>query len=185
MEGTRLGGALAGNAGSSLMLLGHWKEATDLLNEALADRPHAENSARLQLTLAGIEVERGRFGAAERLIEELRGLRIGDPWFIAALNACEAELWCWRGEAVRAYGMAVRGLEATDNVLMRMRLCAVGLRAAADHGLRQPDVDVVAGRDLVNVAVRDAATLPEITVVQLLRRQCEAEHHRAECADSP
>lgn len=217
LEGTRLGNALAGNAGSSLMLLGHWNEATDLLNKALADRPHAENSARLRLTLAGIEVERGRFAQAEELIEELREQRITDPWFAAALHACEAELWCWRGQAVRAYGTALRGLEATDNVLMRMRLCAVGLRAAADHRLGQPAgrgvgraaglaADgggpvgraavggvlvggvlagrAVAGGDLLDIAVEDAATLPETAVVQLLLRQCEAEFHRAAGTDS-
>ena len=187
LAGTRLGGALAGNAGSSLMLLGHWNEATDLLNEALADRPHAENSARLRLTLAGIEVERGRFADAESLIDELRGQQqqqIGDPWLTAALHACEAELWCWRGQPVRAYATAFQGLEGTDNALMRMRLCAVGLRAAADHRLRRSGGVLVAGGDLVDIAAEEAATLPETAVVQLLLRQCEAEHHRASGADS-
>ncbi|MEZ0107686.1 ATP/maltotriose-dependent transcriptional regulator MalT [Catenulispora sp. EB89] len=185
LAGTRLGGALAGNAGSSLMLLGHWNEATDLLNEALADRPHAENTARLRLTLAGIEVERGRFADAETLIDELRGQHSGDPWLTAALHACEAELWCWRGQPVRAYGAACRGLEGTDNALMRLRLCAVGLRAAADHRLRHSSGIPAAGGDLVDIATEEAATLPETAVVQLLRRQCEAEHRRASAADSP
>ncbi|MEY9861167.1 ATP/maltotriose-dependent transcriptional regulator MalT [Catenulispora sp. GAS73] len=185
LAGTRLGGALAGNAGSSLMLLGHWNEATDLLNEALADRPHAENSARLRLTLAGIEVERGRFADAERLIDELRGQQqSSDPWLTAALHACEAELWCWRGQPVRAYGTAFQGLETTDNALMRLRLCAVGLRAAADHRLRRSGGVLVAGADLVDLATEEAATLPETAVVQLLRRQCEAEDRRASRADS-
>jgi DNA-binding CsgD family transcriptional regulator/tetratricopeptide (TPR) repeat protein len=184
LAGTRLGGALAGNAGSSLMLLGHWNEATDLLNQALADRPHAENSARLRLTLAGIEVERGRFADAESLIEELRGQRISDPWLTAALHACEAELWCWRGQPVRAYGTAFQGLEATDNVLMRMRLCALGLRAAADHRLRRSDGVMVAGGDLIDIAAEEAATLPEMAVVQLLWRQCGAELQRAAGSDA-
>ncbi|WP_194913370.1 helix-turn-helix transcriptional regulator [Catenulispora rubra] len=184
LAGTRLGGALAGNAGSSLMLLGHWNEATDLLNQALADRPHAENSARLRLTLAGIEVERGRFADAESLIDELREQQAGDPWLTAALHACEAELWCWRGQPVRAYGTAFQGLEGTDNALMRLRLCAVGLRAAADHRLRHSGGVLVAGGDLVDIAAEEAATLPETAVVQLLRRQCEAEHQRASEADS-
>ena len=185
LAGTRRGVALAGDAGASLMLLGRWREAADLLREALADRPDADHGARLRLTLAGIEVERGLFTDAERLIDEVRGQRITDPWFTAAVHACEAELWCWRGRPVRAYGMAYQGLEATDNVLMRMRLCAVGLRAAADHRVRLSEGSTMAGEDLLSVALGEAATRPAMAVVQVLRRQCEVEHHRASGSDSP
>lgn len=181
---TRQGAALAGRAGASLMLLGQWDEAAELLREELAGHTRAEHGAHLRLILAGIAVERGRFSDAERLIEELRGRRIADSWFTAAVHFCESELWCWRGRPVLAYGAAHRGLGATDDILMRMRLCAVGLRAAADHRARPAEAAAPSGGELIAVAVEEAAHRPDMAVVQVLRRQCVAEHHRAAGTDT-
>jgi len=189
----RLAIVLANNAGASLMQLGRWEEAAEVLEQAMAAGPRVEQSAYLRLTLAEFYVGRGRHSEAERLMREVSELRIVDPRFVAALYVCEAELRCWKDEPGPALEAVHRGLAAvakTENVLARLRLYSVGLRAAADRaarssadGARSPD-DTALGAELIQAAERQAAAGPEDREAQILLQVCRAEYQRVLGNDS-
>ncbi|MEZ0107688.1 DNA-binding CsgD family transcriptional regulator/tetratricopeptide (TPR) repeat protein [Catenulispora sp. EB89] len=183
----RLAIVLANNAGASLMLLGRWDEAGEVLARAMADRPRLELSAYLRLTVAEFDVARGEFAAAERLISEVGDQGITDPRFVAALHTCQAELACWKDQPSEALDAVRQGLAAvadTENVLVRLRLYSVGLRAAADRAARAvaagtPTSEAAElGAELIADAEQQAATMPGIDEVQILLQLCRAEYHR-------
>ena len=189
----RLAIVLANNAGALLMLLGRWDEAGEVLRRAMADRPRLELSAYLRLTVAEFDVARGEFAAAEALMSEVGDRGITDPRFVAALRTCQAELFCWRDEQSRAVEEVRRGLVAvadTENVLVRVRLYSVGLRAAADwaararhEGAQTSDAEEL-GAELFAAAERQAATQPEVRELQILLLVCQAEYRRATREDT-
>ena len=181
LAGARQGGVFANNAGVALRLSGRWDEAESLLNEVLLDQPPVVQSAYLRLTLAEIATGRGRFDEADRLIGEVRDQRITDPRFVAALYACEAEIAGWQGQSVRARDAVDHGLALvgdTENTLERLRLCAVGLRAAADEAATDRSAELYAS---AREAVGDGSALREAQVVV---RLCEQERARAGAADT-
>jgi DNA-binding CsgD family transcriptional regulator/Tfp pilus assembly protein PilF len=189
----RLAIVLANNAGASLMQMGRWDEAAEVLEQAMAGRPRVEQSAYLRLTVAEFDVARGQYAEAEHLMAEVSDQRISDPRFVAALYTCEAELWCWKDEPSRALDAVHRGLDAvadTENVLVRLRLYSVGLRAAADRAARaaeegaQTSDAAALGAELIAAAEQQAATSPENREVQILLQLCQAEHHRVLGGDS-
>ncbi len=189
----RLAIVLANNAGASLMQLGRWDEAAEVLEQAMAGRPRVEQSAYLRLTVAEFDVARGQYDEAELLMAEVSDQRISDPRFVAALYTCEAELWCWKEQPSRALDAVHRGLGAvadTENVLVRLRLYSVGLRAAADRAARaakegaQTSDAAALGTELIAAAEQQAATSAENLEVQILLQLCQAEYHRVLGDDS-
>ncbi|MEY9893390.1 DNA-binding CsgD family transcriptional regulator/tetratricopeptide (TPR) repeat protein [Catenulispora sp. MAP5-51] len=182
----RLALVLANNAGVSLMALGRWDEVAELLGRVMASRPRVEQSAYLRLTLAEFSVARGLDADAERLMGEVGDQRIADPRFVAALYACEADLHCWRQVPARALDAVHRGLAAvadTENVLVRLRLYSIGLRAAADRAALTSDGGAM-GVDLIKAARRQAAAGAEIDEIPILLQLCQAEYCRALGKDS-
>ncbi|HEU5356704.1 MAG TPA: AAA family ATPase, partial [Actinocrinis sp.] len=189
LAGARQGGLLANNASAAQLLLGRWDEAAELLNEVLLDHPPVTQSTYLRLTLAEIEVARGHFTEAEQLISEVWNQGITDPRFVAPLYACEAELHCWRGESALALDTVDRGLAVisdTENTLVHLRLCAMGLRAAADRCAQDDDstAAMARGMELFDQAVLAAGSQPELREVVVLLRLCEVERHRVLGIDS-
>ena len=184
VAGARQGSLLANNASAAQMLLGRWDEAASLLTEVLLDHPPVTQSAYLRLTLAEIEVARGRFAEAEQLMGEVWDQGITDPRFVAPLYACEAELHCWRGESGRALDTVDRGLAVisdTENTLVHLRLCAMGLRAAADRCAQEDDraAATTRGMELFDHAILAAGNQQTLREVEVLLRLCEVERHRA------
>ncbi|HEX4701638.1 MAG TPA: AAA family ATPase [Pseudonocardiaceae bacterium] len=190
LANARQGGVLANNASAVMFLLGRWNEATDLLDEALLDHPPVLESAYMRLTLAEINVARGRFAEATALIDEVREQYNVDPRFVGAMYACEAELSIWRGDPALAQDMVERGLAAirgTENLLVDLRLCAIGTRAAADRCAREIDRAATLARsaELVDQACRAVAGRTALQEVKVLTWLCAAENDRALGTDSP
>ncbi|HZN76219.1 MAG TPA: AAA family ATPase [Micromonosporaceae bacterium] len=180
---SRCGRILANNASVSLYLFGRWDEALDLLDVALLDDPPIRESGYLRLTLAEIEVARGMFTPAAELLAEVRDLPTSDPRFRFPLAACTAELAIWRGDPREASAAVERAFGASDgeNVLVELRLLAVGLRAAADMcatGDRREAMRDEADHLLARVRAL-TADRPGSRETQTLERLCTAEHRRA------
>lgn len=169
---TRQAGVLGNNAGVALFRLGRWDEATERLGDAVLHRPLGESSYP-RLTMAEIDVARGRFDAARDALDALRSQPDTDPRFVASLYCCLAELAGWCDDPAGARAAVDHGLAAvagTEDTRALVQLCAVGLRAAAGPGARA---------DALVTAVRTAdpheARPGETTA---LAGQCEAEYHR-------
>ncbi|GAB3430899.1 helix-turn-helix transcriptional regulator [Actinophytocola sediminis] len=129
---TRQAGVLGNNAGVALFRLGRWDEATERLGDAVAHRPLGESSYP-RLTMAEIDVARGRFDAAAAALDGLRSQPNTDPRFVAALYCCLAELATWRDDPAGARAAVEHGLAAvagTEDTRAVVALCAVGLRVA-------------------------------------------------------
>ena len=134
---TRGRSVLANNASESLLQVGRWDEAASVLEQVLRDHPE---SAQLfpRLTLAVIKVGQGKFSAAERLLAQVRevGTAVGQPWFIAALYTCAAEMAIWQHNPEKAREAVLAGLAAVadaDGLVEPLQLCVLGLRSEADE----------------------------------------------------
>src|SRR4030095_1726058 len=142
----------------------------------------------MRLTLAEIEVARGVFTPAAELIAEVRDLPTTDPRFRFPLEACTAELAIWWGDPQDAVAAVERAFEVSDNenLLVKLRLLAVGLRAAAD--MRATPDQRAAMREEPDPVCAHVQTLmtagPASRETQALGRLCAAEHRRARGRDS-
>ncbi|GIJ45972.1 LuxR family transcriptional regulator [Virgisporangium aliadipatigenens] len=199
LQHTRGGGVLANNAGAVLASLGRWDEATALLADLVEERPVRE-SLYPRLTLAEIEVGRGRFADAERHLAAVReeGDSLREPKFVASRHACEAECALWRRQFDDVGATVAAGLAAigdSEQFVLLLRLHALGLRGAADRWLRlsalhragseelaRVEAAIVAHRGAVDALVDSPAwsPLPEARALHLL---CLAERDRI--ADAP
>jgi DNA-binding CsgD family transcriptional regulator/Flp pilus assembly protein TadD len=133
---TRQAGVIGNNLAVALGLWGEWDEAATIIGEIVATQPPVVTRFP-RLTLAEIEVARGRFDDADRLLRELDDAgRPNDPRFRNAFFACTAELALWRGDTAAVTEALSAGIAAaqtrTEPVSM-LGLCAVGLRAAAEE----------------------------------------------------
>ena len=148
LAGTRQGTILANNASTSLVLLGEWADAEKIVTEVTLDRPPAE-SLYPRLTLAEIKVARGVFPQANTLLASIKDVEHGqDPRFLGPLYAIRAELALWEGDLARADDEVRRGVTAVrggENTLEVLRLCAVGMRCAADRAASDPKGAVATG----------------------------------------
>lgn len=178
----RLAGLLANNAAVALEQLGEWDRAVDLLDEALLDKPPVRQSAYLRLSRAEIAVARGDFDVVDRLLAEIADERLTDPRFIGALRACEAELALWREQPDAALASVFGGLEAVDggeNAAEEHRLCALGLRAAADlRHLKSTRETVAARADGLMARAERCGARDASPDAPALRGQCAAEYAR-------
>jgi DNA-binding CsgD family transcriptional regulator/tetratricopeptide (TPR) repeat protein len=178
---TRQGALLAGNASAALVLLGEWDEAEKIITEVSLDRPPLE-SLYPRLTLAEVKAARGHFGEARELLASIAGLEHGeDPRFLGPLHAVQAEIALCEDDLTGATAEVAKGLAAlrgSENTLELLRLCAVGMRCAADRG------DARAGDELALLAGdarRRELSAEEIQLVAL----CAAERQRVRHADTP
>ncbi len=190
--GARQGGVLANNAGAAMFLLGRWDQAVILLDEAMEDRP-VKQTIYMRLTRAQIDVARGRWEDAERLLADVRVHPNNDPRFVGPLYTCTAEIAVGRGALAEARDTIERGVEAvsrTENALVCLQLYAVGLRVTADERLLPvgPQADHDAARSLAQQwldGAREAAgEPPSQSEIAVLLAQCEAEWARADGADT-
>ncbi|WP_030434608.1 ATP-binding protein [Actinoplanes subtropicus] len=177
---TRQGALLAGNTSAALVLLGEWDEAEEIITEVSLDRPVLE-SLYPRLTLAEIKVARGEFDEARELLDAIESVEYGrDPRFLGPLHAVRAELALWERDArvVEEVAAGVRAVRAGENTLELLRLCALGMRSAAD---RQAVRD---GDELARLA-RRARGEPSSTEVGQLLLLCRAERQRIRGTDRP
>ncbi|MGA5301128.1 ATP-binding protein [Nucisporomicrobium flavum] len=172
---TRQGTVLANNASAALVLLGEWDEADRIITEVSLDRPPQE-SLYPRLTLAEVRVARGDFEGARELLASIADVEHGeDPRFLGPLHTVRAELALGEGDLAGAAAEVARGLAVVrdgENTLELLRLCAVGMRCAADRG------DPAAGDELALVA--GAVRRRELTAEeQQLLSLCAAERKRS------
>ena len=167
-----------------MFLLGRLRDAADLLEEVLLEHPPVRESLYQRLTLAEIQVARGRFDDAARLLGEVREYPNTDPRYLGPLYACEAELLIWRGDlrtAEDTVGWGFAAISDAENDLVRLRLCAVRLRAVADRCAREGEVEVSLNRSAVSAAEarRVAGGDSVLKEIEALGRLCAAERARA------
>lgn len=180
---------LTNNASFGLLQLGEWDQAVELLDAALLDRPPVQESAYLRLSRAEIHVARGEFDDAAQLLAQISDQRTNDPRFVGSLRACETELYLWRRQPKYALATAVSTLEeaAGRNDAEEFRLCALGLRAAADLN-RPSTADPALAAQITALAERAeqcAAAGHTMPDTPALAQQCQAERDRAAGQDRP
>jgi DNA-binding CsgD family transcriptional regulator len=190
LSGARQTGVLANNAAATMSLIGRWDKAVELLEDFLMEQPPIQETLYLRLTLAELYGGRGRFTDARRLLEEVRHQPTTDPRFLGPLYACEAEMHIWLGDPARAEFTVRQGFEAVrgaENDLVRLRLCAVGLRASADRCLSGSDLEGSRNRAAVWAGetrrIRGRGEVPP--EIDALGRLCDAELARARGRGTP
>ncbi|RSM64716.1 hypothetical protein DMB66_18895 [Actinoplanes sp. ATCC 53533] len=177
---------LANNASVALVMLGEWRDAEQIITEVLLDRPPAE-SIYPRLTLAEIKTARGAFDQARELLDAIDGVELnGDPRFLGPLHTIRALVALGDNdlpEAVREVARGVAALREGENSLERLRLCAVGLRCAADLAATDPRRAMAVGDQLAREGFE--AQPPESTPeTDQLVRLCQAERQRLQGIES-
>jgi DNA-binding CsgD family transcriptional regulator/tetratricopeptide (TPR) repeat protein len=158
-------------AAKALFKLGRWDEAHGLATQALAKAQPEEGETYAFLVVAGLEVARGEFHAAEAHLETIkeRSLSLaGIPSHARQYAALVAELWVWQGRLEEARAAVQDGLDrvaATDERLRSGRLLCLGMRIEADqaergHARHDPDEVHAAVRAANALASRAAAMAP-------------------------
>ncbi|MEV4517394.1 AAA family ATPase [Dactylosporangium sp. NPDC049525] len=170
VQDTRQGSVLANNASVVLVLLGYWDEAEAIITQSMLSRQVGE-SLYPRLTLAEVQVARGRFAQAKQMIASLSIVeQVTDVRFLGPFHAVQAELALWEGrhaDAVEQVRLGIAAVQGGENVLEMLRLCAIGLRCAADRGDSGSSLsDRLA--QLAAVAVKDASRTAEIEQLVLL-----------------
>ncbi|MBL7258049.1 ATP-binding protein [Paractinoplanes lichenicola] len=177
---------LANNASVARLMLGEWDEAEKIVNEVLLDRPPAE-SIYPRLTLAEIKVARGDYDPARELLASIEAVELnGDPRFLGPLHTIRARLALGAGHlpaAVREVARGVEALRGGENSLERLRLCAVGLRCAADLAQTDRDRAMAVGDQLAREGFEARPAEPTAEIDQLIRL-CQAERLRLQDADT-
>jgi ATP/maltotriose-dependent transcriptional regulator MalT len=198
---TRGRAVLENNLCEANVQLGRWDEAVTVLERILRDQPDGELLFP-RLTLAIVKVGRGEFAEAQRLLDKVRdgSAAVGQPWFVAGLHACAAELAIWQHQPDAARQAVRAGLAALadgDSPLESLRLCALGMRNEADEARR---IDAMPRRaradlrpasstmdELVGWLERLSAQVDssKLTEIAVLLDLCRAESARADGKDSP
>jgi DNA-binding CsgD family transcriptional regulator len=186
LAGSRQGTILANNSSAALVLLGEWEDAERIITEVTLDRLPAE-SLYPRLTLAEIKVARGAFPQARELLASIENVEHGeDPRFLGPLHAIRAELALGEGDPVRAADEVARGVavvRGAENALEVLRLCALGMRCAADRAAVDPKGAAATGDQLARLvaAARQRSSTAEIDQLVEL---CRAERQRIRGADT-
>lgn len=193
LANTRQGTVLANNTSAALVLLGEWDEAEKIITEVSLDRPVRE-SLYPRLTLVEVKVARGDFAQAHELLASVSAVEQGrDPRFLGPFHAFQAELALWEGELALADAevrLGVDALRGTENTLELLRLCAIGMRCAADRstapGAEEADraSGAAAGDQLARLARAAVDSAPETAEIRQLVGLCTAERRRARHEDT-
>ncbi|UQU64288.1 AAA family ATPase [Couchioplanes caeruleus] len=177
---TRQGTVLANNASAALVLLGEWDEAERIITEVSLDRPPQE-SLYPRLTLAEVRVARGDFDGARELLASIADVEKGeDPRFLGPLHTVRAELALGEGDLAGAAAEVAHGLSVLrdgENTMELLRLCAVGMRCAADRGAPEASDELA----LLAGSVRGRKLTAE---EEQLLSLCAAERKRSRRADT-
>ncbi|MBO4141723.1 AAA family ATPase [Micromonospora tulbaghiae] len=186
LAGTRQGAVLANNSSAALVLLGEWDDAEKIIIEVTLDRLPAE-SLYPRLTLAEIKVARGDLHRARELLTSIENVEHGeDPRFLGPLHGVRAELALAENNLARAADEVLRGVTAVrgaENALELLRLCAVGMRCAADRATVDPD-GAAADGDRIALLASDARRQPANDEIDQLVLLCKAERLRIRGVDT-
>jgi DNA-binding CsgD family transcriptional regulator/tetratricopeptide (TPR) repeat protein len=158
-------------AAKALFKLGRWDDAYGLATQALATAQPEQGEAYAFLMVAGLELARGEFQAAEAHLETIkeRSLSLaGIPSHARQHAALVAELRVWQGRLEEARAAVQDGLDrvaATDERMRSGLLLCLGMRVEADQaerGRARHDQDEVqaAVRAADALASRAAAMAP-------------------------
>jgi DNA-binding CsgD family transcriptional regulator len=195
------GGVLAGNAVSALFKLGRWDQADELVDAVL---PGLTGMLRAHVTLlrAGLLTARGEFAraAAELAVAKEVSAQVTEAQLLGPLYALEAELAILTHRPRAALSAVRDGLAAVEGSEDRhfvVRLCALGVRALANHDERVraglepgPTADdsnrlaLVDKRQTLADAARQLADMARHGVAELATRGApvpEADADLAEC----
>jgi DNA-binding CsgD family transcriptional regulator/tetratricopeptide (TPR) repeat protein len=198
------GVALQAIAVNTLFRLGRWREADQLLQQALRARPTGTAAIDLCLARAKLSVGRGDFEAAEadlQAVGALAGSGLG-PRYEAPLLTLRAGIDLWLGRATQAREAVNRGIIASvsgsDDVWLLAPLIWHGLRAEADlaeqaRARRDPAaleraLTLAAGlqAQVENLAADTADAAPSIRqVIEAYLRLCLGEAARAQARPTP
>jgi DNA-binding CsgD family transcriptional regulator len=185
---------LLANAASVLAMLGRWDEAEEVAGSVTGRLAPPGLDRYRQAVLAELDVGRGRFARARSRLAEVDPALGAEPQFAGPVHAVRAEAALWQGAPGEALDVVEGGLAAvagSDDPVQVLRLCALGLRAAADAALhpapgpsgavgprRRPGAEAAAR--LHARAAEVAAGAPLLPVPAALRALCEAEHARSQ-----
>lgn len=179
------GAVLLANAASVLTMLGRWDEAEEVAESAEGLRLPPGFDRYRQIVLAELDVGRGRFAEAQERLAGADADRRDEPQFTGPMYGILAEAQLWQGHEGAALELAQRGLAAVasgEDPAQVLRLCALGLRAAADGVTgRRAVPDGPAARMYARVEGMDGL-LPAPAATRSL---CDAEYQRFRGADDP
>ncbi|HEX8096219.1 helix-turn-helix transcriptional regulator, partial [Jatrophihabitans sp.] len=189
---SRQGTILANNTSAALVLLGEWSDAEGIIAELSLDRSPSE-SLYPRLTLAEIKVARGDYSQARELLASIENVEHGeDPRFLGPLHTVRAQLAMGERHLDRAAVEVARGVAAVqegENALELLRLCAVGMRCAADRASRPKALErdrtaaMAVGDHLARLARSAVPESPSAETVQLVAL-CRAERQRIQGRDT-
>ena len=132
-----LGGSLANNAASVLVLRGRYHEAEALLTELLSLTSVHGRARQLYVPLAEAQLRTGRFSCArESLANAAELVDLDDPYIVCSLIPVEAELLLTARRydtAMESVRSALSRLKDIDDDTIRVDYCRLGLRIAADR----------------------------------------------------
>jgi DNA-binding NarL/FixJ family response regulator len=152
-----------GNRASTLIDLGRWTEARDLLAQAAEGGPqgvaivnHAVNAGPLAVRMGDLELARAVLSDAGDRAALFRDAQFTTPTFVglAELSLAEGRL----DEAWRVATEGIARLAETDDALLLVSLHAVAARAAADRALAAAAAHRDADRD---AALADARRIAD------------------------
>ncbi|WP_168215257.1 helix-turn-helix transcriptional regulator [Micromonospora sp. MH33] len=138
-----LGAMLVGNLAESLMRLGRWREALDLVTESLADDPSGVFASTLLLQRGELQGWQGAAQAAESDLREARHQFGGgtDAQFTAPMTFIEAELARAAGDLAAARQHVRAALDRPivgQGVRYAWPLIWLGMRIEADAAAGEP-----------------------------------------------
>jgi DNA-binding CsgD family transcriptional regulator/tetratricopeptide (TPR) repeat protein len=184
------------NYSEALFDLGEWDEADRVGTAAIraggAQWPHQRLVQR-----AALDIGRGHFNRARADLQAAGATVHDDKRGLAAFDIARAELALWErrwDDAERAVGEGLRRLPAQEAALLRVQLCAQGLRAQAELAAlarARRDSDALSDRlqraRQLLTAAREAATeaAPVTPSAAAWRAVAEAEHDRAQAHPNP
>ncbi|GIJ43408.1 LuxR family transcriptional regulator [Virgisporangium aliadipatigenens] len=193
------GGVLLSITAGVLFRLGDWRRAEELTQEVLARSAPPGLAFFAHVTRIELATARGRLDEARdsRRRAEACGVGTTDPMALAGLFAAVAELSIWSEELDAAREAVERGLdllEETEEEHLVVRLCALGLRVAADtaeraqmRGGRSAHDAVLATGDAFLARMHAAAARPGAAFAEAdaNRLTGEAEHGRLRQRSEP
>jgi DNA-binding CsgD family transcriptional regulator len=173
----------------TLLKLGRWAEAAELLDETLLRGPAGITRRAVQLMRASLALERGELAAADERLADARAASEGDQPFAGLRFEVEAGLALARRDLDAARARVAEGLvivaEQEDWQDIGW-LCWRGMeveaaRAEDDRAHKRPVDTSGAAALLARVRALAAATeLPAAAELPAVLASCEAEHERAE-----
>jgi DNA-binding CsgD family transcriptional regulator/tetratricopeptide (TPR) repeat protein len=197
-HGTEHGGdiTLVVNLIEALTNIGEWQEADRVGSTAIRAGGSQWPSQRL-VARAALDIGRGDFDRAHADLQAALTTVQDDKRGLAAFDITRAELALWErrwDDAEDAVGDGLRRLPAQEAALLRVRLCAQGLRAQAELAAlarARRDRDALADRlqralQLLSTARETAIEAAAVTpTAAAWRAVAEAEHDRAQAHPNP